>query len=50
MWRIGATLLYTISHCNACVYMLDDLESCVEAGGFGERFREGIITYGNGQS
>ncbi len=25
--------LHTISHCHACVYILDDLESGVDAGG-----------------
>jgi hypothetical protein len=43
--RIGATLLYTISHSNACVYILDDLEGSVEAGGFGEGFHEGIVPF-----
>jgi len=36
-------ILYTISHCNACIHVLDDQEVSVDAGGFGDGFHEGIV-------
>ena len=37
------TTLFNIYHCHDFFHALDDLEASVDAGSFGEGFREGVV-------